>query len=121
MAITASSILEIITRLGISASIRVYPSATFDPDTNSVDEGSSSDYDVKIIPPYKNLTGYGDKTELITSGKGWTGVANDNLGFTVKSGILITIDSKVWTVINTVPLRNSLGIVAYLLEIESGN
>lgn len=116
----AEEIYDIIQDLGIDAIVRTYPSATFDPDTNKTTLGSVTDYSVKIIPPYKNKEGY-KPAELITSGKGFTGIANYQLFFTIKAGLKIIIANKEWTVISYTEIKNNTGVLLYLLEIESGN
>jgi hypothetical protein len=120
MALTATTINNILTRLGVTATARVYESASFDPTTNTTTEGSPTDYTVKVIPPHKNKEGY-QKSELITHGKGWTGIANKDLQFDVKAGLILIINSKTWTVVGVTPLSNNSGVLAYLMEIESGS
>lgn len=114
----AKSIYNILQRKGVTAVIRTYPFATFDPNTNKTTLGTASNISLKIIPPYKNREGY-KPAELITSGKGLTGIANYDLSFTVKAGLIIIIADKEWTVIGFTEVKNNTGILLYLLEIES--
>lgn len=117
---TPTSVNNLLTRKGISATVRTYPSSSFDPDTNKTTQGAATDVTIKVIPPYKNREGY--KTdELITSGKGLTGFANLDLSFTVAAGLQIIIASKTWTVISYQEIKDSTGIIMYLCEIESGS
>lgn len=118
MALTVEKVAAFLERKGVSATIRVYESATFDESRNITTKGSPTDYTEKVIPPYKNIEGY-NKTVLITSGKGMTGIANLNLSFTVKAGLILIINSKTWTVISVAPLSNNVGVLGYLMEIES--
>lgn len=120
MALTTTKLAAFLTRKGISATVQVHESASFDPATNLTTKGSATEYPVKVIPPYKNIEGY-KATELITSGKGLTGFANKDLSFTVKAGLLIVVLGKTWTVIGITPISNSTGILFYLLEIETGS
>jgi hypothetical protein len=116
----AQSIYNMLVRKGITAIARTYPSKSFDPDNNLTTLGAVSNVSVKIIPPYKNREGY-KKTELITFGKGMSGIANYNLTFTVAVGMKLIIASKEWTVTGYTEVKNATGILLYLLEIESGD
>lgn len=120
MALSITKLAAILERKGVDAIVRVYPDAVFDPTTNKTTQGTKIEYDIKIIPPYKNAEGF-KKAELITSGKGWTGFANNNLKFTVKAGLVLVIDEKEWTVISKTPLSNRTGVLFYLIQIESGD
>lgn len=123
----AESIYNIINRKGIDATIRTYPSKSFDPDTNLTTLGSETDYAVKIVPPYRYIKEGFKVTTLVTWGKGITGIANFDsstkgaLAFTMESGLKIIINSKEWTIISFTPIQDSLGILFYSLNIESGN
>lgn len=116
----AQSIYNMLVRKGVDAVARTYPSKSFNPDTNKTTLGTALNVSVKVIPPYKNKEGY-KKTELITSGKGLTGIANYNLSFTVAAGMKLIIASKEWTVTGYTEIKNASGILLYLLEIVSGN
>ena len=125
---TSESIYNLLVRKGIDATIKVYSSASFDPDTNKTTRGEATDYAVKIVPPYKNYVKEGYKsTTLITYGKGLTGIANYNpstkssLSFTIKAGLIIIINNKQWAVTEITPLQDNSGILFYSLGIESGN
>ena len=120
MALTVDKLDALLERKGIAAIVRTYPAATFDPETNTTTQGTKIEYDVKVIPPYKNAEGF-KKTELITAGKGWTGIANKDLAFTVKAGLILIIDGKEWTVISRTVLSNKTGVLFYLMQIESGD
>lgn len=120
MALTTEKLAALLERKGLTATARVYPSASFDPATNKTTLGIAIDYSIKIIPPYKNAEGY-KKAELITAGKGWTGVANKELAFTVKAGLILIISGKTWTVTSIQPLSNKTGVLFYLMQIESGD
>lgn len=122
----AESIYNLLQRKGIDATVRTYPSKSFDPDTNLTTLGSETDYSVKIVPPYRNREGY-KSTQLITYGKGLTGIANYNpstggaLVFSIVVGLILIINSKIWTVISMTPMQDNTGILFYSLEIEAGN
>lgn len=120
MALTTEKLAAMLERKGIDAIIRVYPDAVFDPDTNQTTQGIKVEYTVKAIPPYKNAEGF-KKTELITAGKGWTGIANKDLQFEVRAGLILIIDGKEWTVTSRTPLSNKTGVLFYLMQIESGD
>lgn len=115
-----TSVNNLLTRLGISATIRTYPNQTFTVATQKTDLGTPIDYTMKVIPPYRNREGM-KETEMITSGRGLTGFANLDLQFTVKVGIKIIVNSKTWTVMGLIPVSDKTGILLYLLEIESGS
>lgn len=117
---TPTSINDLITRKGISATVRTFPSSSFDPDTNKTTQGTATDYSIKVIPPYKNREGF-KAEELITSGKGLTGFANLDLEFTVAAGLQIIIASKIWTVISYQEIKDNTGIVMYICDIETGS
>jgi len=120
MALTTEKLAAILERKGLDAIVRVYPDAVFNPATNKTTQGTKVEYKVKIIPPYKNAEGF-KKTELITSGKGWTGIANKDLQFVVKAGLILIIDGKEWTVMSKTSLSNKTGVLFYLMQIESGD
>lgn len=120
MALSAEKLAVLLERKGIDAIVRVYPDAVFDPTVNKTTQGDKVEYNVKVIPPYKNAEGF-KKTELITTGKGWTGIANKDLIFTVKAGLIIVIDEKEWTVTSKTSLSNNTGVLFYLMQIESGD
>ncbi|MBW8038942.1 MAG: hypothetical protein FVQ85_02965 [Planctomycetes bacterium] len=120
MALSAEKLAALLERKGIDAIVRVYPDAVFDPTTNKTIQGNAVDYDVKIIPPYKTIEGF-KKAELITSGKGWTGIANKDLAFFVLPGLVLIIDGKEWTMTSRTPLSNKGGVLFYLMQIESGD
>lgn len=120
MALTTEKLAAILERKGIDAIVRVYPDAVYDLTKNRTRQGTKVEYKVKIIPPYKNAEGF-KKTELITAGKGWTGIANKDLNFTVKAGLVLIIDGKEWTVTSRTPLSNKTGVLFYLMQIESGD
>jgi len=120
MALSTDKLAAMLERKGLDAVVRVYPNAVYDPTKNKARQGTKVEYDVKIIPPYKNAEGF-KKTELITSGKGWTGIANKNLKFTVKAGLILIINGKEWTVTSRTPLSNKTGVLFYLMQIESGD
>ena len=111
---------DVIQELGIDAIITSNPLSVFDSDTNTTTLGETRSHSVKIIPPYKNREGY-KATELISSGKGLTGIANYQLNFVVKPGLKIIISDKEWTIIGYTEVKNHTGILVYILEIESGN
>ena len=116
----AQTIDDMLASKGVTAIVTTYPSATFDPDTNTTNRGTATIDTVNAIPPYKNKEGY-KETELITSGKGLTGFANLDLSFTVAAGLLLTISSKVWTVISYQEIKDNTGILMYLCDIETGS
>lgn len=118
MAITAEKLEKLLERKGISATVRAYSSVAFDPST-SRSSRISTDYIVKVIPPYKNIEKYKPAT-LITTGKGMTGIANKDLEFEVEVGLVLVIYNKGWTVTGFIPISNNTGVVFYLMEIESG-
>jgi len=120
MALNIEKLAALLERKGIDAVIKVYPDAAFDPTINKTTQGDVVEYNVKVIPPYKNAEGF-KKTELITAGKGWTGIANKDLAFTVKAGLIIVIDGKEWTVTSKTSLANKTGVLFYLMQIESGS
>jgi len=120
MALSVAKLAALLERKGLDAVVRVFPDAEFDPATNKTTPGEKTEYTVKIIPPYKNAEGF-KKAELITAGKGWTGIANKDLLFTVKAGLILVIGSKEWTVTSITPLSNNTGILFYLMQIESGD
>lgn len=123
----AESIYNLLQRKGIDATVRTYPSKTFDPDTNLTTLGSETDYSVKIVPPYKYIKEEYKATQLITYGKGLTGIANYNsstggaLAFFVVVGLILIISSKEWTVTSVTPIQDNSGILFYTLGIEAGN
>ncbi len=119
MTIIAERVAKLLDENGISATVRIRGTNTFDPATSKAQRGSVTDHTVMITPPYRNSEGYKAPT-LITSGKGLTGIANFELEFTVKAGIVIIIDSIHWTVISITPVRNNTGILYFEMEIESG-
>jgi len=116
----AESIYNLIQRKGVDATIRTYPDASFDPDTNRTTLGTAVDYSVKVVPPYNNREGL-KAAEMISSGKGLTGIANYNLEFIIQAGLKIIIGSKEWTVIGYTEIKDNTGILFYTLEIESGS
>lgn len=116
----AKSVYNMLVRKGIDATVRVYPSSSFDPDTNRTTLGEATDYSVKIVPPYRNREGY-KPAELITHGKGLTGIANYDLSFSVVVGLKITVNSKEWTVTEVTPIQDNTGILFYTLKIEAGD
>jgi hypothetical protein len=116
----AQSVYNIIKRNGVSSIARVYADSSFSPSTNKTTRGSATDYPVYLVPPYKNVEGY-KNTELITSGIGTTGIANYQLEFDIKAGLVLVINNKIWTVTSITPISNSSGIIFYSMEIESGN
>lgn len=125
---TGKSIYNILVRKGIDATVRTYPSSSFDPDTNVTTLGSPTDYSVKIVPPYAKHIREGYKVmSLITYGKGLTGIANYNpatggvLAFTIKVGLKIIISNKEWTITSIAPMQDNAGILFYSLGIEAGN
>ncbi len=120
MALTPTSVNAILTRKGIDATVRTFPSSSFDPDTNKTTLGLPVDYTIKVAPPYKNREGY--KTdELITSGKGKTIFANLDLQFTAQAGLIMIIRGDEWTVIAVTPIGDNTGIIAYECDIETGS
>ncbi len=120
MAITPTSVNAILTRKGIDATVRTFPAATFDPDTNKTTHGAATDYTIKAASPYRNREGY--KTdELITSGKGKTIFANLDLQFTVAAGLVMIMIGKEWSVIGSTPIGDNTGIIAYECDIETGS
>ena len=116
----AESVYNLLVKLGISATVRTFPSRTFDATTQIATLGSPVDYTLKVIPPYRNREGR-NETEMITSGIGLTGLANKDLLFTVKAGIQIIIDGKTWTVTGVTPVKDRTGTLLFLLEIDSGS
>jgi len=123
---TPESIYNLLVRKGIDATIRTYPNAVFDSDTNKTTLGSAVDYSVKIVPPYNNREGF-KTAEMISSGSGLTGIANYNsltkgaLAFTIEPGLKIIIGSKEWTIVGITPVQDNTGILFFSLEIEAGN
>jgi len=117
MALTTIKLAAILERKGLDAIVKIYPDAVFNPATNKTILGDVVEYNVKIIPPYKNAEGF-KKTELITAGKGWTGLANKDLSFTIKAGLILVIYNEEWIVTGFTPLSNKNGILFYLLQIE---
>lgn len=116
----ATSVYNLLVKLGRTATVRTYPSQNFDPDTQQTTLGNPIDYTLKVIPPYRNREGF-KEAEMITSGVGLTGFANKDLVFTVKAGIQIIVNNKTWTVTGVIPVSDKTGILLYLLEIKSGN
>lgn len=120
MEITAEELSILLDEMGIDAVVREYPNASFNPATNKTTLGAVVEHDVKIIPPYKNIEGF-KNLELITSGDGWTGIANNDLDFTVKTGLIFIIYDVIWTVTGVTPISNKTGVLFYLMQIEKGN
>ena len=123
---TPEGIYNILNRKGITATIRTYPSKSFDADANKTTLGTAVDYSVKIVPPYRNREGY-KPAQLITSGRGVSGIANYNpatkgaLAFTVEAGLILIIDSKIWTITGRNKVEDNSGILYFGLEVESGD
>lgn len=115
----AESVYNILVRKGITATVRTFPNEEFIPSTNTTLRGAVTEYQVKIIPPYRYLKESYGKTTLITFGKGLTGIANYELEFEVKAGLILVINNKEWTVSGVAPIQDSSGIIMYTLEIES--
>ena len=80
----AQSVYNMLVRKGVTATVRTFPDAEFIPGSNTTVKRNPIDYTVKIIPPYRYLKEGYKQTTLITYGTGITGLANYNLGFTVK-------------------------------------
>ena len=120
MALTPTSVNALLTRKGIDVTVRTFPAASFDPDTNKTTPGAAVDYTIKAASPYRNRSGF--KTdELITSGKGKTIFANLDLQFTVKAGLVMIILNQEWSVIDFAAIGDNTGIIAYECEIETGS
>ena len=120
MAITPTSVNAILSRKGIDVTVRTFPAASFDPDTNKTTPGAAVDYTIKAASPYRNREGF--KTdELITSGKGKTIFANLDLQFTAQAGLVLIIRGDEWTVIAVTPIGDNTGIIAYECDIETGS
>jgi len=117
----AESIYNLLVRKGIDATIRTYPDAVFDPDTNKTTLGTAVDYSVKVVPPYNYIKESYKPAEMISSGKGLTGIANYNLEFIIQIGLKIIINNKEWTVVSVSPIQDNTGILYFSLNIESGN
>lgn len=120
MSLSAEKLELLLQRKGTDATIRIYPDVVFDPAENKTTLGTPVQYNIKVIPPYRNMEGFRN-AELITFGSGWTGFANKNLQFDVKAGLVMIIGSKEWIVENVVPLSNNSGVLFYLVGIKSGN
>jgi hypothetical protein len=118
--ITIDTITDLLDTHGISATVRVYPEAEFDPAMNKTTKGDYDDYNVIVVPPYRYTESF-KKTTLVTSGVAYTGFANDNLQFDVRSGLILIINDVEWVVIDVVPIRNKSGLLYYQLRIEKGN
>jgi hypothetical protein len=118
MALSAEKLDSLLQRKGIDAAVRIYPDAVFDPAKNKTTLGDPIEYSVKVIPPYDQEERYG-KTVLMTSGKGMTGIANKDLNFEIKTGLILMIYNREWTVTGFIPLSNKSGVLFYLLEIET--
>lgn len=116
---TPESVYNILVRKGVTATVRAFPDVNFTPATNTVHQGDVSEYSVKVVPPYKYVKEAYKQTTLITFGKGLTGVANHNLEFEVKTGLIIVINNREWTVVSVTPISDSSGIIMYTLGIES--
>jgi len=117
----AESIHKLLVRKGITATIYVYPEASFNPNTNINVKKSAIEYQVKIIPPYRYISEAYKQTSLISYGEGLTGIANHNLEFEVKIGLQIKINNKIWTVTGVTPIQDNTGILMYTLNIESSS
>ncbi len=123
---TPESIYNMLSRKGLTATIRTYPDKNFDSDTNKTTLGTATDYSVKIVPPYRNREGY-KPAQIVTSGRATSGIANYNpetkeaLAFTVEAGLILIIDSKIWTITGRNKVEDNTGILYYGLEIESGD
>lgn len=123
---TPESIYNILVRKGLTATIRTYPSKSFDPDINKTTLGTAVDYSVKIVPPYRNREGF-KPAVLVTAGRAISGIANYNpntkgaLAFTFVAGLILIIDSKIWTITGINKVEDNTGILYYGFEIEAGN
>lgn len=114
----AESVADFLERKGVDATIKVWGTETFDPTTNETTLASDVDHAVKIIPPYQVVDEFG-KTTFVTEGKGMTGLANYNLGFTLKKAQEITLSGVIWVIDNIQPLQNNEGVLCYILGIHS--
>ena len=115
----AQSVYNILVRKGVTATVRTFPDAEFIPGSNTTVKRTPIEYTVKVIPPYSYVKESYKPTTLITYGKGLTGIANYNLGFTVKAGLVLIINNQEWTVTGVSPIQDATGIIMYTLDIES--
>lgn len=116
--ITVEKIKNLLDKFGISAVLKDYPAATFNPSLNTVTKGTMSTVNVKAVPPYQNREGY-TKPSLVTSGTGLTGIANSDLGaLVIRAGMIISINGVDWTIVGVTPIGTANGTVYFQLEIE---
>ena len=116
--LTVDKISNILKDKGIIATARIYSNAVFNPATNKTTLGNYVDYSIIVVPPYSWREGFRNAV-LVSEGKAMTGIANKNLGFEVKPGILLIINNIQWEVLAVTLIQSKNGILYYQLEIQS--
>jgi len=113
--ISATEVEEILEDIGVDATLKTYPAATFNPSTNKSTDGTATEVSVKAIPPYQNVQGYG-RPDLIATGKGKSGISGL---VTPKVGDYLTFGSVVWRITGVTTVQTNLGTALHVLEIEN--
>lgn len=116
----ALAALELIDENGKAVSFVHNASATYSPSTGKVTGGSPAPFNKKIVPPYPYEQKLVDG-DVIRVDDMRTGVAASGLGFTPeRMKTTVTIDSRIWTVVNVQPIYSGEDVAMYLLQLRGG-
>ena len=110
-------VLDIIDRLGKTVVFHNYTEEVYDPTVGERIQGNSTDYSLKVIPPYEYALKYIDG-DIIKIGDMQTGVPSSGLEFEPRQGMKVTIDEIVWQVIRTKPIYSGERIALYMLQLR---
>jgi hypothetical protein len=116
----ALAALELINENGKAAVFSNYTAATYSVSTGKVTAGSPATFNKKIIPPYPYEQKLVDG-DVVRVDDMQTGVAASGLGFTPERlKTTVTIDNKIWTIVNIQPIYSGEDVALYLLQLRGG-
>jgi hypothetical protein len=115
MAITAARTLALITKYGVTATLRSYPSQSYDATTGLTTNGTATDTSVTIVPPY----GPGAHMERYGPIAGDVAVDAQTVlspsGLTLVPSIAMQIiwNSRTWVIVGINRINYKSGLVLY--------
>jgi len=126
MALTQAKIKDILTKLGDDGELRTYASEKYNVATRDVTRGSSTDTTVKMVPPYKDVSGSSLNQFVATSANpdGWKKaeaisiVEAEAISVEINLGMELIYDNVLWKILAVTPLKFKSVVLAWAVGLK---
>jgi hypothetical protein len=112
-------VAEMAEEFGAVATFDVTTGGTYSPSTGAVTGGTTTQYQVKIIPPEPYSLFYVDG-DVVREGDLKTMIQAQGLAFTPARNMKVTFDSRVFTCLAVDPIYSGALVCGWMLQLRGG-